>query len=316
MQKRYYLVVAVVVVALVLGGTLWGLSILNPSTAGASGRLNVVATFYPLYDFAQNVGGNKTSVSILVPETEDVHDFTPVPSSVEEVASANVLIFNGAGLEPWISSLVSSAANPKLVLVNCSQGIQLIPVPPEFQRNGQVVDPHIWLDPVLAKQMVNNILQGLIKADPEDNRTFTTNAQAYEAKLDYLNSEIMNETNFKVVKTQKFITFHEAFHYFANQYNLTQIAILGPFEESPTGTDIQNVIGNVTQNHLAYIGYESLENNDIAKMVSSETNATLILMDPIEGLSQAQQMAGMNYLSLMQMDLANIVLALTHVAGS
>jgi zinc transport system substrate-binding protein len=313
MEKRYYLIVAVIAVALVLGGTLWGLSTSNPATAAG---LKVVATFYPLYDFAQNVVGNKTSVSILVPETEDVHDFTPVPSSVEEVASANVLIFNGAGLEPWISSLVSSAANPKLVLVNCSQGIPLIPVPPEFQRNGQVVDPHIWLDPVLAKQMVNNILQGLIKADPEDNRTFTANAQAYEAKLDYLNSEIMNETNFKVVKTQKFITFHEAFHYFANQYNLTQIAILGPFEESPTDTDIQNVIGNVTQNHLAYIGYESLENNDIAKMVGSETNATLILMDPIEGLSQAEQMAGMNYLSLMQMDLANIVLALTHIAGS
>ena len=313
MQKRYYLVVAVIAVALFLGVTLWGLSIPNPATATG---LKVVATFYPLYDFAQNVVGNKANVSILVPETEDVHDFTPVPSSVEEVASANVLIFNGAGLEPWISSLVSSAANPKLVLVNCSQGIPLIPVPPEFQENGQVVDPHIWLDPVLAKQMVNNILQGLIKADPGDNRTFTANAQAYEAKLDYLNSEIMNETNFNVVKTQKFITFHEAFHYFANQYNLTQIAILGPFEESPTPTDIQNVIGNVTQNHLAYIGYESLENNDIAQMVSSETNATLILMDPIEGLSEAEQMAGMNYLSLMQMDLANIVLALTHVAGS
>jgi len=314
MQRRYYLIIISVAtaVALVLGGTLLGLSVSNPPTAG----LKVVATFYPLYDFAQNVGGNKTSVSILVPETEDVHDFTPVPSSVEEVASANVLIFNGAGLEPWISSLVSSAANPKLVLVNCSQGIQLIPVPPEFQRNGQVVDPHIWLDPVLAKLMVNNILQGLIKADPRDDRTFTANAQEYEAKLDYLNSEIMNETNFKVVKTQKFITFHEAFHYFANQYNLTQISILGPFEESPTDTDIQSVISNVTQNHLAYIGYESLENNDIAKMVSSETNATLILMDPIEGLSQAQQVAGMNYLSLMQMDLANIVLALTHVAGS
>jgi zinc transport system substrate-binding protein len=312
MQGRHYLIVAVVAVALVLGGTFLELSMSSPATSG----LKVVATFYPLYEFAQNVVGNKTSVSILVPETEDVHDFTPVPSSVEEVASANVLIFNGAGLEPWISSLVASAANPKLVLVNCSQGIQLIRVPPEFQQNGQVFDPHIWLDPVLAKQMVNNILQGLIKADPVDNKTFTTNAEAYEAKLDYLNSEILNETNFKVVKTQKFVTFHEAFHYFANQYNLTQIAILGPFEESPTDTDIQNVIGNVTQNHLAYIGYESLENNDIAKMVSSETNSTLILMDPIEGLSQAQQMAGMNYLSLMQMDLANIVLALTHVASS
>lgn len=276
--------------------------------------LNVVATFYPLYDFAQNVGGDKVSVTTLVPETIDVHDFEPTPSSIAEVASANVLIYNGADLEPWIPQVVSSADNPKLVIVNSSQGIPLLPVSPEFQKDNRTVDPHIWLDPVLAKQQVNNILQGLIQADPADQQYFTTNAQNYEAKLDYLNSQIVNATT--NVKTRYFITFHEAFAYFAQQYNLTQIPITGPFEEEPTPSDIENVINATNFYHLKYVGYESLENPAIPQSIATDTNATLILMNPIEGLTTSDQAAGKTYLILMQEDLTNILLALNNVGSS
>ena len=243
----------------------------------------MLATFYPLYDFAQNVGGNKVNVSILVPETVDVHEFEPTPSSIEDVASADVIVYNGAGLEPWIQQVISASGNTKLVQVDTSQGIQLLPVPAEFQKNNQTIDPHIWLNPLNAKQQVNNILQGLIKADPADTQYFTQNAQAYEAKLDTLNSLAINATT--NTATQYFVTFHEAFAYFANQYNVTQIPISGPFEEEPTPSDIQNVISAIHQYHLLYVGYESLENPAISQSISSQTNATLINMNPIEGLT-------------------------------
>jgi zinc transport system substrate-binding protein len=284
------------------------------SATGQSNMLKVLATFYPIYDFTKNVGGDKISLTILVPETEDVHDFDPTPSSVLQVASADLLIYNGAGLEPWIPQIVSAADNPKLVLVDTSQGIPLLQVPPQFQKENRTVDPHIWLDPVLAKQQVNNILQGLIKADPADGQYFTANAQNYEAKLDSLNSQIVNTTT--NVKTRDFVTFHEAFEYFAKEYNLTQIPIAGPFEEEPTTSDIENVIDAINQHHLLYVGYESLENPAISQAISSETNATLILMNPIEGLTAQEQSAGKTYLSLMQEDLSNIVLALNNVGSS
>jgi len=73
--------------------------------------------------------------------------------------------------------------NSKLIQVDTSQGIQLLPVPSQFQISNQTIDPHIWLNPLNAKQQVNNILQGLIKADPADSQYFTQNANAYEAKL-------------------------------------------------------------------------------------------------------------------------------------
>jgi zinc transport system substrate-binding protein len=313
MRKITYTAI-IIIIALISAGTFLGLYLSSGSTPPTSTSLKIVATFYPLYDFAQNVAGNKANVSILVPETVDVHDFEPTPSSVEEVATADVLIYNGAGLEPWIQQIISASGNTKLIQVDTSQGIQLMPVSPEFQRNNQTIDPHIWLDPVLAKQQVNNILQGLIKADPADSQYFTQNAQAYESKLDTLNSEAINATS--NVATRYFVTFHEAFGYFAQQYNLTQIPISGPFEEEPTPSDIQNVINAIHQYHLLYVGYESLENPAISQSISSETNATLIQMNPIEGLTAQDKATGKNYISLMEEDIENIGLALSHIGTS
>jgi zinc transport system substrate-binding protein len=310
MKKGTYVMVAVLG-AVILAGVVLALYFSDSIAPNTSVELKVIATFYPLYDFAQNVAGNKADVSILVPETIDVHTFEPTPSSIAEVSSADMLIYNGAGLEPWIQDIVSASGNSKLVQVDTSQGITLLPVPPEFQRGNETIDPHIWLNPVYAKQQVNNILQGLIKVDPADAQYFTQNAQAYEAKLDNLNSLAVQATT--NTATKYFVTFHEAFAYFAKQYNVTQLAISGPFEEEPTPTDIQNVVNSINQYHLKYVGYESLENPAISQSISSQTNATLIEMNPIEGLTTQEKAAGDNYITLMQRDINNIHLALSNV---
>lgn len=310
LRKRIYPVIAVLI-AIILTGTMLGFYLSNQISPSESSTLKVIATFYPLFDFAQNVGGDKISVSILVPETVDVHDFEPTPSSIAAVSSADVIIYNGAGLEPWIQDVISASGNPNLIQVDASQGIQLLSVPPQFQSGAQTVDPHIWLNPLLAKQQVHNILQGLIQADPADSQYFTQNAQNYQIKLDELNDQAINAvTN---VATRYFVTFHEAFAYFAKEYNVTQIAIAGPFQEAPTPSDIQNVVNAIHQYKLLYVGYESLENPAISQSIGSETNASLILMDPIEGLSAQQKAAGEDYISLMKMDIENIGLALSSV---
>jgi zinc transport system substrate-binding protein len=280
----------------------------NQSTRGP---IKVLATFYPVYDFAQNIGGGRISLSLLVPETIDIHDFEPTPQSILAVATAKVLIFSGAGLEPWIPQIVAAANNPRLVLVDSSQGIPLLAVPPRFQKDNRTVDPHIWLDPVLAKQQILNILRGLVQAAPADAGYFTSNAAKYTSHLDTLNSEILNVTAH--AKTRYFVTFHEAFAYFAARYNLTQIPVAGPFEEEPTPSDIHNVIVSITTYRLCYVGYESLENPNLAQSIASQTHAALVLMDPIEGLSQSDQAAGKTYLTKMRDNLVSFRLALNNV---
>jgi ABC-type Zn uptake system ZnuABC Zn-binding protein ZnuA len=243
--------------------------------------------------------------------TLDVHSFDPTPSSIQAVATANLLIYSGAGLEPWIPAIVTAAGNAHLTLVDSSKNISLLNVPVQFQKQGRTIDPHIWLDPILAKAQVANILQGLIKADPADAAYFTRNAQNYSAKLDLLNSQANNLT--ANPKTRHFVTFHEAFAYFSARYNLDQIPIAGPFEEDPTPSEIQGVINATKQYHLCYVGYESLSNPAIAQSIASQTNATLIRLDPIEGLSLEDQTLGKTYLIKMDELLTQLDLMLNHV---
>src|SRR4030066_34662 len=133
MQKQTQIILAVTFIVIILVGIVAGFTLLNSAPPSSDATLKVLATFYPLYDFAKNVGGDKVTITILVPDTVDVHDFDPTPSSIASVASADVLIYNGAGLEPWVSSVVKGADNPNKSLVESSAGIQLLQVPSQFQ---------------------------------------------------------------------------------------------------------------------------------------------------------------------------------------
>ena len=113
--------------------------------------------------------------------------------------------------------------------------------------------------------------------------------------------------------TRHFVTFHESFAYFAKRYNLDQIPIAGPFEEDPTPSEIQNVINATKQYHLCYVGYESLSNPAIAQSIATQTNATLVRLDPIEGLSLEDQALGKTYLIKMSDVLSRLDLMLNHV---
>jgi len=302
-------IIAVVAVALVTSTA--AVNHYYPIFQASSPKTKVLATFYPVYDYARNVAGDKADVSLLVPMTVDVHDFEPTPSSIQAVSTANVLIYSGAGLEPWIPQIVAAANNHGLIQVDSSQGIDLIQVPPQFQKDNRAIDPHIWLDPVLAKKQIDNILQGLIKADPSDTSFFTSNANGYKVKLDYLNSEMVNAT--ATVATKEFVPFHVAFGYFAKEYGLNQTAVFGPFEDSPSAQDIQNIETVINNDHLCYVGFESLENTSVPDQIAAATHARPILMDPIEGLSVHDQTVGKTYLIKMQDDINNILTALNHV---
>lgn len=313
-MQRQTVIMASVVIAIVVVASVAGAYVINPrlfSALAPNSRLKVETTFYPMYDFARNVAGDRADVKLLVPMGVDVHNFEPTVSTIADVGSANVLIYSGAGLEPWIPRIVSAAKNPNLVQVDSSQGVELINLDPKFQKQERVIDPHIWLNPVMAKQQVTNILNGLVKADPNDKHYFAANADSYNAKLDVLDKRIFNATSNS--KTQYFVTFHTAFAYFARQYHLTQIAVFGPFEDSPSPSDIRSVVDAIHQYRLCYVGYESLENQAIPQSIHDDTHAQLISMNPIEGLTPSEQAAGETYLILMSQDATNIALALSIV---
>lgn len=284
----------------------YGSHVSSLSSSGTAPK--VVATFFPVYFDTLDVLGGKGSISLLVPYTKDVHEFEPTPSSIQLVAQADALVYNGAGLEPWIPQMIQSAANSRLVLIDSSAGISLINLAPVYQRAGRVVDPHVWNDPVLAQLQVKNILQGLIKADPADAQYFTQNANALNARFQFMDREMRDGT--AKVATRTFVSFHEAFAYLANEYDLTQVPLAGPFEEEPSPSDIAKAVDAINRNHLCVAFAESLENPAQINAVASQTHARVWVLDPLEGLSEAQANAGMTYLVMMQQNIYVLLQAL------
>ena len=307
------LLIALVLTAAVLGYSVsWFTGASTVTVGGTRPELKVLTTLFPLQDWAQKIGGVRANVTLLVPSGADVHGFEPTAASIHAIAAANVLILNGAGLEPWAPVAIASAGNPNLVVVNCSDGISLIKVQPQFQAGGRVVDPHTWLDPVDASAMVQNILKGFLKADPASSTYFRLNALAYQVRLEALDAEFLNLTGSHTA-TRSFLAFPAAFSYLAQRYNLTQIPASGPFEQVPTTFDISYMVALTNQNRLCYVGFDPLRNTPMFSEIPSQTRAVLVPMDSIEGLTPEQQVQGQTYLTLMSQTLLALSLSLNHV---
>jgi zinc transport system substrate-binding protein len=267
-----------------------------------SEKINVVTTFYPLYEFSKRIGGEKADVSILVPAGAEPHDWEPGPQDIIKIESAHIFVYNGAGLEPYVDKIITKTESQTLIVVDSSEGIELI-------KEGGAPDPHIWLDPVLAKHQVETIEKAFIKADPKNSDYYSANTAALEQDLGALEANISKELT--PAKKKMFITSHAAFGYFAKRYGLTQIAIAGLSPDiEPSPAKIAEIVGLARENKVKYIFFEALISPKLSETIANEAGAQTLVLNPIEGLSEAQIKQGENYFTLMRDNVKNLKLAL------
>src|ERR687897_1373268 len=179
--------------------------------------LNIVASFYPIFEFVKQVGGDRVAVTSLIPVGIEPHDFEPTIQQIQNAESADVVFFNGLGFE---SSWLNRINNDNLV--DTSSGANI-------SKTGNAIDPHIWLDPILVKNQVKNIENTLIKLDPENREYYQNNAINFTNALDSLDSFI--RSILQTCDKKDFIAFHDAFSYFANRYGLKQHSVQGASPE-------------------------------------------------------------------------------------
>ncbi len=274
--------------------------------APAVGTIKVVASYYPLYDFVKEVGGAYVSVSNVTPAGAEPHDYEPSPKVLASAQQALVFIYNGGTMEPWTAGFV---ADYKHTAVKASAGITLAMTADEGNAARQVQDPHFWLDPVLAQQIVINIRDGLSQADPSHTSVYAANAQRYIARLQQLDADYKN--GLAVCRSRDIVTSHAAFGYLGKRYNLTVYAIAGMTpDEEPSAAQLAAIANVVKAHGITYIFFESLVSPRLADTIATETGAKTIVFDPLEGLSDADQKAGKDYLSVQRQNLANLRTAL------
>lgn len=261
-------------------------------------QLKVLASFYPLYEFTKIIGGERIDASIIVPSGIEPHDWEPTIQDLQKMQNADMIVINGVGLEPWIAKLVS--VNPDILIIDTSNGIPLLEKDKHMFNNKIQNDPHIWLDPVLAKKQIQNIVDGLIRIDPQNTDYYQENANAYNTKLILLDNKIRNELSICVKKD--FLAFHDAFSYFANEYGLNQNTIIGvnPNEE-PTAVTLEQIVQKAQNLDLHVIFTEEAVNPRISEVIADEIGAKVLTLSPIE-IDEKNS----DYIKRMEQNLSNL----------
>lgn len=259
--------------------------------APQSEQIRVIATFLPMYWFTRAVAGDRAQVEILVPPGTEVHDYQATPANVQAIATADVLVKNGLGMEDFLEGTIKNAENPNLQQIDASQGIQTVaeisPVETaeddhDHSHGHDHADgnPHVWLDPVLAKQQVENIRNGLIAADPANKDAYQANAAAYIQQLDQTHNQF--QQSLQKYPNCTFITFHDAYPYLANRYQLKQVAVVEIPEDQPSPGDIQRAVNAVKKYDAQAIFSEPEVDNSLIQSLSQDLNLTVHSIDPLE----------------------------------
>ncbi len=231
--------------------------------------LRILASFYPVYIATLNVAGNVPDVEVAnltPPFTGCLHDYSLSPRDLKELAQADVLVVNGLGMESFIDEAVKQTRG--LAILDASEGIEPV--------DG---NPHAWVSISLAMKQVRNIADGLAQADPAHADLYRRNAGNYLAKLDALRAKM--HAQLKDLKTRDIITFHEAFPYFAGEFDLRILAVVErePGSE-PNARELAETIDLVRQSGAAALFAEPQYSAKAVDMIAAETGAKVYTLDP------------------------------------
>jgi zinc transport system substrate-binding protein len=275
------------------------ISLLNNIT-NSSDKLTVISSFFPIHDFVEKVGGNVIESSLVIPAGTEPHDFEPTIGQIQKIDSADALVYNGLGIENWITKI--SPAHK----IDASNGLNVS----YSDKRNMTLDPHVWLDPLLAKKQVENIRDGLVRIDPKNKETYISNAKTFSDELDILDKTI--RAQLESCKKRDFISFHNSFSYFAKRYGLTQHSIsdAGP-EAEVTASRLAETINLAKSLDLRVIYSEELMDSRYALVIAQEIpNSKVLVLSPIEGLTKNEQDAGIGYIDKMHENIKNLAAGL------
>lgn len=273
----------------------------------SSDNIKIIATLFPQYDFAREIVKDKGEVKLLLPPGVEAHAYEPTPKDIVDIKKADVFIYTGKYMEPWAEKLIKDL-DESVIIVDISEGIELIDDVDE--GHGDVhhgKDPHIWLDPIYAQKIVDNILEGVIKADKANENFYRQNAENYKKKLEELDQKFVDA--FSKAKHKTIIHGgHFAFGYFAKRYGLKYISPYEGFSPNaePTPKKISELIEKMKSLDIDVIYYEELIDPKVAKIISNETGAEMLLLHGAHNVSKEELEAGITYIDIMEANLENL----------
>ena len=279
-------------------------------------KLLVYASFYPMYDFAKNIGKDKINLKLMIPPGVEAHDWEPTAKLMGEMEKADVFIYNGLGIEPWAEKMTASIENEQLIIVEASQDMDLLKAEEheenedeeEEEEHGEY-DPHVWLNPMNAMKQAENIKNAFVKADEANKDFYEANFKEFSDKLKALDDKYKQEL--RDIKRKEIVVAHAAFGYLTNRYGIEQVAITGLSpQEEPSAAKMVEITKFAKEHNLKYIFFETLTSPKLAQVLANEAGAQTLVLNPLEGLTQEEINAGKDYIAVMEENLTALKKAL------
>ncbi len=294
-----------------------------------TGDLSVVTTLFPLYDFSRAIGGERISVSLLLPPGVESHSFEPTPSDIVAISSSDVFVFTGEVMELWAKDILSGIQGSDVRVVDSSAGRELMSVEDhdhadeatdaheseevaEDERHDEhhdehnQGDPHIWLDFDHAQAMVETIAKAFAEKDPENAELYRENARTYQQKLLAMDERYRSSLASCASRTIVYGG-HYAFGYLAHRYDLEYVSAQGFSPDAePSVKDIAFLTEQVKKESVGAVFSEELASPKIAETIAREAGARVLLLNAAHNISREDIHRGVSFLSIMEENLENL----------
>lgn len=275
-----------------------------PTTIFPTDKLRVVATFYPLAFFTQEIGGEHVKVTQLVPSNTEIHNWEPSAQDIAAAETADIIVYNGGGIDHWMEAEILPALTKTKTRINIdtTNGLVLLKVK-EIEEsvdanNHGVYDPHTWLSPNMAKLQAEKIYEALVQQDPSHEIYYTNNWLKLKTSLEQIDANYTT-TFFTKQKSTIFVS-HEAFGYLADRYNFTQQGLIGlSADQQPSAATIANIIDLMLKYETYVIYVDPIYSQEYARTLKNELETQTgqaitilrlyIATGPVDGKNYLQQ---------------------------
>lgn len=283
------------------------------STACMAEKIPVITSIYPIADMVKQVGDDYVDVTFVLPSGASPHTFEPKPSLVKKFSSARIYFMVGAGLEFWSEKFVNQA-DPRLMTVVLSKEVPLLQAAESHDRiktehhqarlgssepEPTIANPHIWLDPVIAKIMVKKIIAALGEVDYHHVEDYQKRGQRYLNELDKLH-QLINAT-VETFGIKKYVSYHNSWVYFARRYGLESVGVIEAAPgRNPTPTQIKDIVADIKKHGIRAVFAEPQFNPRAAEVVAREAGVDVLFLDPMGGYNLKDRQT---YVDLMKYNL-------------
>ena len=234
----------------------------------ADEKLSIIVSIYPLKEFTEKIGGDKVTVTCLVPENMEPHDYEPKTKDFEELIKSKAFIYNGLGMETWVDQVNETIKDKGVTIVDSSTGV-------EVRKEEEAIDHHIWLSLKNAEIQSENIKNTLVKLDEKNKDYYEENYKKFKEELESLYNEY--KPKFDKLSKKNFITGHAAFGYLCRDFGLTQKSVENLFAEGePTPKQLEDLVNFCKENNIKTVFSESLASPKVSETLAKEVKAKVV----------------------------------------